>query len=349
MNSLYDTAEPKFRTALRENNLEKFKQLEFEYSHILKSSFYDLMFQHSCASGYLDIAKWLLEIKPNIDIFYNNNELFYDSCDHLEVLKWLYQINPNIDISYNNNHILYNALEFSELDIVKWIFTIKPINDISYDLIFISCNNSDLDMVQFLLECKPTIDISYNNEECFRTACINGNLELVTFLLEFKPTIDITANDDEAFKYVCNNGSLEFDRLNDDISLNEYQANLIGLSILIEIAELLVSIKPNKYSIHTTILNHNIAYTINNITYTTNNISNTMLQQNTIIFTTDIIYISEIDVCSICKEHDNDIQTNCKHNFCTSCICSWLIINNTCPFCRQSIDCLNKIKLTENN
>ena len=63
------------------------------------------------------------------------------------------------------------------------------------------------------------------------------------------------------------------------------------------------------------------------------------------ILNRNIIKVEEIDVCTICKEKDNDIQTNCKHHFCTSCICSWLIITNTCPFCRQTIDFLNKIKL----
>lgn len=42
--------------------------------------------------------------------------------------------------------------------------------------------------------------------------------------------------------------------------------------------------------------------------------------------------------CSICLDSINNNKIlNCNHEFCESCINSWLVKNNNCPLCRQIV------------
>ena len=64
-------------------------------------------FKWVCENGYLEIAKWLLTIKPDIDISADNKYAFTSVCEngHLEVAKWLLSIKPDIDISDDNENL----------------------------------------------------------------------------------------------------------------------------------------------------------------------------------------------------------------------------------------------------
>ena len=41
------------------------------------------------------------------------------------------------------------------------------------------------------------------------------------------------------------------------------------------------------------------------------------------------------ETCSICCDAEVDYKTDCNHNFCNTCITSWLLMNNNCPLCRN--------------
>ena len=47
-------------------------------------------FRYACLRGYLESAKWLLEIKSDIDISADNDNAFRDACGngYLKVSKW---------------------------------------------------------------------------------------------------------------------------------------------------------------------------------------------------------------------------------------------------------------------
>ncbi len=51
-----------------------------------------------------------------------------------------------------------------------------------------------------------------------------------------------------------------------------------------------------------------------------------------------IIYIIEpkieVEKCYICKDVDSTIMTACKHQYCSTCIETWLERSNRCPYCR---------------
>lgn len=69
--------------ALQPNNTRNLSEDEFA-------------FQIVCRDGYLDIAKKLLELNPNINISAFNDYAFKNACrkGHLEIVEWLQSLNP---------------------------------------------------------------------------------------------------------------------------------------------------------------------------------------------------------------------------------------------------------------
>ena len=114
----------------------------------------------TCKGGKLEIAKWLLETNPDIDICAYSNYSFSWSCrqGYLEVAKWLLEIKPDIDISLEDNFSFRSTCDKGHLEISKW-----------------------------LLEIKPDIDICANNNNIFRNACIKGNVKIAKWLYELNP------------------------------------------------------------------------------------------------------------------------------------------------------------------
>lgn len=77
---------------------------------------YDKAFQLICSSGQLYIAKWILEIKPTIDIF-------WDVCirGYYHIAKWLLKIKPTIKLSIENTrHIQFYDIQFYDYDAVNY-------------------------------------------------------------------------------------------------------------------------------------------------------------------------------------------------------------------------------------
>jgi hypothetical protein len=54
-----------------------------------------------CRKGEIDLAKWLLGMKPDIDISAVGEYAFRTACvnGHIEVAKWLLEMKPDIVIS----------------------------------------------------------------------------------------------------------------------------------------------------------------------------------------------------------------------------------------------------------
>ena len=52
----------------------------------------------ACENGYLEVAQWLFQMKPNIDIFSRNKEAFRSARKngHLEIVEWLLDIKPSM-------------------------------------------------------------------------------------------------------------------------------------------------------------------------------------------------------------------------------------------------------------
>jgi ankyrin repeat protein len=121
--------------------------------------------------------------------YYNN----YDNThfDPIPILKWLLEIKPDIDISANNELAFDNACHYGSIETAKWLLEIKPdINiRIDNDNIFRGCCVSDenLSIIKWLLEIKPDINIEANNHNAFKNACENNSIEIAKFLISLNP------------------------------------------------------------------------------------------------------------------------------------------------------------------
>ncbi len=57
-------------------------------------------FREACFYGHLDVAQWLLHIKPTINILANNEQAFLYACQnkYLHVAQWLATLKPEFKI-----------------------------------------------------------------------------------------------------------------------------------------------------------------------------------------------------------------------------------------------------------
>ena len=195
-----------FLDLCKKGNLEEIKKFYFNSPtiniFIFADSYYAFLI--SCEYGHLDVAKWLLKVKPDINISVNNECAFRYACvnGHLEVAKWLLKIKPDINISANNEFAFIHSCEYGHLEIAKWLLEVKPDINISAknDLVFqIVCQEGYLDVAKWLLEVKPDINIyniieDYCNDEIKKWLkslknCNNNNNY-------FKETIEIDNEQD---------------------------------------------------------------------------------------------------------------------------------------------------------
>ena len=72
--------------------------------------FYESVFRITCKHGHLDICKWLLQIKPNINISANEEEAFCLACNnnHIDVCNWFQSIKPYLYVFNYNKDGIYN-------------------------------------------------------------------------------------------------------------------------------------------------------------------------------------------------------------------------------------------------
>ena len=143
---------------------------------------YNNLFIFLCKNGNIEIAKFLFQIKPDINISINEEEIFRQACKNgnIEIAKFLFQIKPDINISINEEEIFKQA-----------------------------CYNGNIEIAKWLLQIKPDINISINDEHIFRWVCYNGHLDIAKWLLQIKPDINISIKENLSFKWACKNGHIE--------------------------------------------------------------------------------------------------------------------------------------------
>ena len=113
---------------------------------------YVYVFCSACGYGRLDVAKWLLEVKPEIDISINYERPFQWACGegHLEVAKWLLEIKPDIDISADDENAFCCVCAHGHLHAAKWLLEIKPDIVISNMAFFNACRYKNNDIALWL-------------------------------------------------------------------------------------------------------------------------------------------------------------------------------------------------------
>lgn len=206
--------------------IEKGDLNEVKENYYKQNSIY---FQTACESGHIDIAEWILELDPNIDI-HNNNETFINVCKngHIEIAKLLLKLDPNIDINDKDNRAFKCACQQGHLDIAKLLLTLDGdlVSKTKKSGLFGNvCSCGHLDMVKWLL----TFDeININNiklVDIFHRVCYNGKLDVAKFLWTLNNNI-VNTIDIDVFDFICCAGHFETAKwlleVNENIIYNEY-------------------------------------------------------------------------------------------------------------------------------
>ena len=208
--------------------------------------------------------------------------------------------------------IFLEACENGELLSAKELLALHPTIDISGNknhAFRMACKNNHLPVVKWLAPL-ITMDVSYY-EKSFRIACQDGHLAIAKFLLLSKPTLDIYSNNNNAIRLAFQNNH-------------------------IRVSDWLESLSPN-YSI---ILENIIVENYRRLDHVIN---------NSLPMHSEIIYIEcsdEDKECTICTTNNINLQTNCKHNFCTECISEWYDLHKTCQYCRADITQFKNLVIT---
>ena len=135
------------------------------------------------------------------------NELaFYACClfGKLEIAKWLLTVRPNIETSINYECALSSACKNGYLEIIEWLLLKKPYFNVQ-KLFIVACFNNHHNIAKYLFSYKNTINVSDSNNAAFISAINNGNFEFVKWLVEIYPS-NLNKVERDYFCVACKNG-----------------------------------------------------------------------------------------------------------------------------------------------
>jgi len=160
-------------------------------------------FNWACSNGELEIAKWLVSVKPDIDISENNENAFNKACEYgyLELAKWLLLVKPDINISVDNEKAFCGACENNELEVAQWLLSVKPDINISIDcdnVFKLVCESNLVEIAQWLSTLNETYHIEVEDDEI-----INYYVSIISMNINYTSTIIIdTYTDIEDKKFI---------------------------------------------------------------------------------------------------------------------------------------------------
>jgi hypothetical protein len=79
-------------------------------------------FHNACEFGYLDLAQWLLQVKPNIDISAKDDYAFHWAClsEHLRVAQWLQSLKPYLYVIYYDENGKITGYKIRNIEEAYW-------------------------------------------------------------------------------------------------------------------------------------------------------------------------------------------------------------------------------------
>jgi hypothetical protein len=127
-----------------------------------------------CENDYLEVAKWLFQIKPTIDVSIDSEKIFRTVCenDYLEMAQWLLQIKPTIDISAENEYAFRMACKIGHLGVARWLVQLKP------DIYSIELNYGKI--IPTIMNGLNIIGTVEKSEHILCSICIETNSEIET-------------------------------------------------------------------------------------------------------------------------------------------------------------------------
>ncbi len=117
-----------FIEACRDGNIQEVQKMVTTYGNKYVSKYNECAFYISCYNGHLNIAQYLLDVKPDI---YISNCSFKWACinGHIETAKWLHGMNPNMIISNETFTFTICNIQYSykQSEVAKWLLQLKPV------------------------------------------------------------------------------------------------------------------------------------------------------------------------------------------------------------------------------
>lgn len=155
------------------------------------------LFAYICGSKSLEMAQYVLEIKPSIDIHMREDFAFKNACrnNHLDIAKWLFEMG-GINIHMNKYELFSKACLSNQLDMVNWFIEVShksgerfDLADMRVDNLFTDvCKRKHMNIAQILVKlCEDheyMINIHINDDDAFCHACIMGELQMAKWLWE---------------------------------------------------------------------------------------------------------------------------------------------------------------------
>jgi hypothetical protein len=193
-----------------------------------------LCFDYACKHGYIDIAQWIFN---NYFVDYSSNEYFseylygllYHVCDngHLEIAKWLVQIKPDI---FQNDYISHFNLACKKgyFHIAQWICEIikKMGKKIDISSSFHSAlNDKQYRVAKWLIDLaiSDTLQINVLLEYAFHLAKKDFDIEIIQLVQLYRPFM--YCERDEEYELENGSLSLRFSRADDVLHILYYNEN----------------------------------------------------------------------------------------------------------------------------
>jgi len=319
----------------------------------------NLATRYACEHGRLEIAQWLTDMYPTIDVngwhkgWHFCDPVFYVTClhGHLPVVQWLFR-KQNISISDIKTSMSYicchktddRETEERQCEVAEWLYSYVEVKDYiqrsDYLLIqLISIGN--IPMLKWWIEKKPVFnDFVF----CFHTSCLENQLEVAQWLLSLRPDFDVSINNEMIFCDVCFKGYLDIAKWLVQIkpTIRVHTRNHFAIKTAHNnqhhaVVDWLVELHPNMYKL-TPMPPPSIRRCLT--IYKVHEARQLPYGNPCCI----IIINGAYETCSICTEYDCNVKLNCKHSFCKNCISTWYDKNNTCPLCRAEITSCVKLR-----
>jgi hypothetical protein len=104
-------------------------------------------FRISCENGHLQMAQWLLNIKPTIQISIFGEYAFTYACQHghIDIAQWLLEVKPDIEVDYLNYSIFINTCKKGQLQVAQWLYSLHPEVNIENVIRIIGVDSRNID------------------------------------------------------------------------------------------------------------------------------------------------------------------------------------------------------------
>ena len=136
-----------------------------KYQLLIESNGINYAFREACSNGHTDVAKWLLSIKPNINISALNNYTFRCACSngHIDIVARFIELNPQKYVVEIINGKITSFQIIKTLNLLSETISVNEIKEcaicyIEQSNIITNCNH------EFCYQC---LNSWYNiNENC---------------------------------------------------------------------------------------------------------------------------------------------------------------------------------------